>query len=243
MDKDNFGSSLVIGALLLAVALVGSTYFVSQSIDRANGKLRQVVANFEDLGGPGRVAAAAPSRPTSPEPERRYEVAVGPSPVKGDEKAAVTIVEWSDFQCPFCSRVAPTLARIEKEYGDQVKLVFKHLPLPMHTKAPAAHAAAEAAHRQGQFWEMHDRIFAAQSRMDPGHFVAYAQEMGLDVDRFRDDVDSAGVKKQIDADMAQATELGVRGTPSFFINGRFLSGAQPFEAFKRIIDEELRKAS
>jgi len=124
-------------------------------------------------------------------------------------------------------------------------VVWKHLPLRIHPKAPDAHAASEAAHRQGKFWEMHDLIFAKTNWREAtaDTYVAYAEELDLDIDRFKRDVASADVKKRIDADSAEAARLGVTGTPGFFVNGKFLSGAQPFESFKRLIDEELARAS
>jgi protein-disulfide isomerase len=131
------------------------------------------------------------------------------------------------------------MKRVQEAYGDEVRIVFKHLPLRMHAKAPAAHAAAEAAHRQGKFWEMHDRIFANQSSMSPEKYAEYAREIGLDLEKFEKDIASAEVKKKIDRDAAEAARLGVTGTPGFFVNGRFLSGAKPFESFKAMIDKEL----
>ncbi len=122
-----------------------------------------------------------------------------------------------------------------------MQIVFKHLPLRMHSKAPAAHAAAEAAHRQGKFWEMHDRIFANQRQLSPEKYLEYAQEIGLDLDKFKRDSASPEVKKRVDDDAQQAASLGVTGTPGFFVNGRFLSGAKPFAAFKTVIDEELAR--
>jgi len=124
-----------------------------------------------------------------------------------------------------------------------VQLVFKHMPLSMHSNAPLAHAAAEAAYRQGRFWEMHDAIFAAQRELTREKFLQSAAEIGLDVERFKKDIESDEVKARIAADVEAADRIGVTGTPAFFINGRFLSGAQPFEAFKRIIDEELERRS
>jgi protein-disulfide isomerase len=118
-------------------------------------------------------------------------------------------------------------------------LVFKHQPLDFHAKAPAAHAAAEAAHRQGRFWEMHDKIFENQKQMSPEKYVEFAGELGLDVEQFKKDVASAEVKSRIDADKKEAAKLGSTGTPGFFVNGLFLRGAKPFEAFKEIIDKEL----
>jgi protein-disulfide isomerase len=122
-----------------------------------------------------------------------------------------------------------------------VKIVFKHLPLAMHKQAPAAHAAAEAAHRQGRFWEMHDLIFANQRQLSADKFYEHAATLNLDVEQFKKDYLSAEVKKAVDADAKEAGSLGVTGTPGFFINGRFLSGAKPFDAFKEVFDEELKK--
>ncbi len=120
-----------------------------------------------------------------------------------------------------------------------MQIVWKHLPLAMHKNAPAAHAAAEAAHKQGTFWEMHDLIFANQRELTAEKFNEHAAQLGLDVARFKADYMSPEVKKRVDADSREAGTIGVTGTPGFFINGRFLSGAKPFADFKVIIDEEL----
>ncbi len=117
--------------------------------------------------------------------------------------------------------------------------MFKHMPLSIHAKAAAAHAAAEAAYRQGKFWEMHDKIFEKQREMSPEKYLEYAAELALDVEQFKKDIASAEVKTRIDADSSDARKLGATGTPAFFVNGFFLSGAKPFEAFKEIIDKEL----
>ena len=120
-----------------------------------------------------------------------------------------------------------------------MQIVWKHLPLDIHAKAPAAHAAAEAANRQGKFWEMHDKIFGNQQGMAPEKYVEYAKQLGLNVETFKKDVASEAVKKRLDEDVKEAASLGVSGTPAFFINGLFTSGAKPFEQFKQIIDQEL----
>jgi predicted DsbA family dithiol-disulfide isomerase len=112
----------------------------------------------------------------------------------------------------------------------------------MHSKAPAAHAAAEAAHRQGKFWEMYEKIFEGQKEMSPAKYEQWATEIGLNLDRFKKDAASPEVKKRIDADAQEAAAIGITGTPGFLINGRFLRGAQPFNSFKGIIDQELKKA-
>ncbi len=113
------------------------------------------------------------------------------------------------------------------------------MPLGIHSKAAAAHAAAEAAYRQGKFWEMHDKIFEDQRGMSPEKYLEYAAELSLDIEQFKRDIVSAEVKSRIDADSSDARKVGATGTPAFFVNGRFLSGAKPFEAFKEIIDKEL----
>ncbi len=239
------GGPIVLAAVILGIAVVGGSYLVSSSVDAGIEELAGVRAALSDLEGSFQQAAApsrpAPSQPRRPDPAKKYSIGVKDSPVLGSEDAKVQIVEFSDFQCPFCNRVQPALQQVRKEYGDQVQLVFKHLPLRIHPKAPAAHAAAEAAHRQGKFWEMHDAIFANPREMSPERYEQYAQELGLDLERFKADVASESVKKRVAADSSEAASLGVSGTPSFFINGRYLSGAQPFEEFKKRIDGELGK--
>ncbi len=128
---------------------------------------------------------------------------------------------------------------MQEEYGDQVRIVFKHMPLSIHPKAPAAHAAAEAAFRQGKFWEMHDKIFEKQREMSPEKYLEYAAELELDLEQFKQDLASSEVKSRIDADTKDAAKVGATGTPAFYINGLHLSGAKPFEAFKEVIDKEL----
>jgi protein-disulfide isomerase len=238
MDRN--GLPVIVAALVLGTAIVSSALLVRSSLEQSSEKLDAVIAALEKAPAPAPAAAPAPSR-RGLDPNKRYSVDTKGAPTKGAVEGSVEIVEFSDFQCPFCARVNPTLDRIEKEYGDKVRISFKHLPLRIHPKAPEAHAAAEAAHRQGQFWEMHDRIFANQRQLSKAQYEKYAQEMGLDVDQFRTDMASPAVKGKVSADQAEAAKLGVTGTPSFFVNGRYLSGAQPYESFKRLIDEELRK--
>jgi protein-disulfide isomerase len=243
MSENSSGRATLIAALLISFSIIGASFFVASSLDRATAQIEVVTEIFEDFP----VAAAArpndrPSRPNRPDSNREYEVALGASPVRGGENAAVTIVEWSDFQCPFCNRVTPTLAKIEEEYGDRVRFVFKHLPLSIHPQAKAAHAASEAAFKQGKFWEMHDLIFANQRDLAVPTLEGHAVAIGLDMVKFRRDVQAEDVAKRINEDLEQAATLGVSGTPSFFINGKFLSGAQPFANFKRVIDEALEKS-
>jgi len=236
--------AVIVGVAVFAgsMALTRSLDRMTQQLDRSTGRLdeiRDAVAEAKDALSNLQIAAAPGGKGV--DPNKRYTVETKGSPALGPDTAPVTIVEFSDFQCPFCGRVGPTLKQIKKEYGDQVRIVFKHQPLDFHAKAPAAHAAAEAAHRQGKFWEMHDKIFADQKAMSPEKYVEYATELELDVDQFQKDVASADVKKKVDADKKEAARLGSSGTPGFFINGLNLKGAKPFEAFKEVIDKELAK--
>jgi protein-disulfide isomerase len=244
MAENSSGRSTLIAALVISLSIIGGSFFVANSLDRATAQIELATEKLADLpiaAAPG--ANAPPNRPQRPDPGKEYKVEIGEAPTRGNEKASVTIVEWSDFQCPFCNRVSPTLAQIKEEYGDQVRFVFKHMPLSIHPQAAGAHAASEAAHRQGKFWEMHDRIFKNQRDLQVSTLERYATEIGLDMDQYRRDVTADEVAERINEDMKQAQKLGVTGTPSFFINGKYLSGAQPFANFKRYIDEAIEKSS
>jgi protein-disulfide isomerase len=246
-SNSNLGSSLIVAAVIVGLSIVTGSFMMKTAHDQSSEQLAAVLGEMQDLSA--KVAAApaaagrpsAPSRPGRPDPSKVYKVDIGDAPAKGPRTAKVKIVEWSDFQCPFCGRAGPTLEQVQKEYGEQVQIVFKHLPLSMHKKAPGAHAAAEAASRQGKFWEFHDKLFANQRQLDDATYLKYAEELGLDIPKFKADSASPAVKARIAEDMAQASKLGVTGTPAFFVNGRFLSGAQPFPAFKTVIDEALAK--
>jgi protein-disulfide isomerase len=243
MQGNSSGGGLVAAALILGASILGSAYLLTMSIDRGSAQLASLNESLKAAANAPAAAPrpSAPSAPGRPDPQKVYDIEVGDSPVRGSKNAKITIVEWADFQCPFCVRVNPTLEKINNEYGDKVRVVFKHLPLSMHTKARAAHEASEAAHRQGKFWEMHDRIFAKPKDLSPETYLRYAGEIGLDIDKYKSDISSTSVRKVVDEDLAMARKLGVSGTPSFFINGRFLSGAQPYQSFARLIDEELAK--
>jgi protein-disulfide isomerase len=168
----------------------------------------------------------------------RVEVeAVGPS--KGPQTAKVTIVEFSDFECPFCSRAAETVKQVEQAYGDKIRLVFRHYPLPFHQQAPKAAEAAACAADQGRFWEMHDTMFGHQDQLATEGLKSLARMAGLDGAKFDACLDGGAKAEAVKKDMEAGKEAKVNGTPAFFINGRVLSGAQPFEAFKEVIDAEL----
>ncbi len=215
------------------------------SIDQKQDALMGRIAAVEDKLD--RAPAPAPGntakkRPNKPKPELTYKVNVSDEPAKGPATAKVTLVEWSDFQCPFCSRVGSTLKQLQKDYGDDLRIVFKHNPLSRHPRAMPAAVAAEAARKQGKFWEMHDKLFANAKQLTDENFLAWAAEIGLDLEAFKKDLTDPGLKQRVTRQQRQGMTLGAGGTPSFFINGRFLSGARPVESFKALIDEEMNKA-
>jgi len=168
---------------------------------------------------------------------------VDDDPSKGPADAPVTIIEFTDFQCPFCKRGADTVEQIISTYGDQVHIVFRDFPLAaLHPDAPKAHEAGECADEQDMFWEMHDKLFSNQADMSIATMKGYAEDLGLDMDRFNACLDGGAMKAEVDADMADGREYGVSGTPAFFINGLMLAGAQPFDSFVKVIDAQLEKA-
>ncbi len=187
-------------------------------------------------------SAPAPQAAAPAAPAEKVDISAGDAPAKGPKNAPVTIVTYSDFQCPFCSRVVPTMAEIEKNYKDKVRIAFKHLPLPFHNNAQIAAEASMAAHEQGKFWEMHDKMFANQQALDRPNLEKYAQELGLNSAKFKAALDSGKFKDYVQKDAQAAGPVGASGTPTSFVNGRKLEGAVPFANFKTLIDEELAKA-
>ena len=173
----------------------------------------------------------------------RAKVEGSNAPAKGPAAAPVQIVEFSDFQCPFCSRVVPTLDQVAKNYGDKVRIQFRQFPL--HTIHPLAQKAAEAAlcaHEQGKFWEMHDAMFADQKSLAVEQLKEKAGKLGMDAGQFASCLDSGKTAAQVQADLDLGMQVGVNSTPALFINGRLISGAQPYEAMAKVIDQELASA-
>jgi protein-disulfide isomerase len=190
-----------------------------------------------------RPAAQPGQRPAPPreDPNAVYRIPIDGSAAKGPADALVTIVESSDFECPFCKRAAPTLKQVEEAYAGKIRIVFKHNPLPMHSNAVPAATAAEAAGAQGKFWPMHDKLFASAA-LDRPALEQAATELGLDLAAFRAALDGQRFADRIRRDQELVRNVGAGGTPTFFINGRKLVGAQPFDRFKALIDAELARA-
>jgi protein-disulfide isomerase len=204
-----------------------------------------VTASQGGAGGDATPVEIGAVAPTDDADVVRFKVPVtDEQPSKGPDDALVTIVEFSDFQCPFCSRVEPTLTRVMDEYEGKVRIVWRNNPLPMHPNAgPAAELASEAFRQGGdaKFWQAHDLLFQNQRELTREKLESIAQQIGLDMAGVRRALDSNAHQRQIDADQTLARQIGAGGTPNFFVNGRQITGAQPFEAFKTVIDEEIAR--
>jgi protein-disulfide isomerase len=174
----------------------------------------------------------------------KVEVATAGRPERGGgAKAPITIIEFSDYQCPFCKRGEDAIQKVYETYGDKVRIVFRDYPLPFHPQARPAAEAAACAHAQGKFWEYNKKLFANQQALADENLKAYAKDLGLDTAKFDECFAKKAHSAAIDKDLADGAAAGVNGTPAFFINGRSLSGAQPFEKFKEVIDQELAAKS
>jgi protein-disulfide isomerase len=187
----------------------------------------RAVANVEVLIDPPRVPVDVPAN----------------APRYGSVDAPVQIVEWSDFECPYCSRGASTVDELKAKYGDKISVVFRHFPLDFHNNARKAAEAAICAQEQGKFWEYHDKLFANQRALGLEDLGRYADELTLDRAKFQDCLSSGRHAGQVQADFEAGQKVGVTGTPGFFVNGRFLGGALPVDAFSKIIDEEIERVT
>jgi protein-disulfide isomerase len=175
-----------------------------------------------------------------PPPIHRAEVSVNGAPVKGTDKALVTIVKFEDFECPFCKSVQPALEAVMKKYNGKVRIVHKDLPLQaIHPQAQLAAEAARCSGDQGKFWEYHDLLYAKAPKLAATDLNAYAKQISLDTTKFDQCLKSGKYKEAVQKDLSEGAQLGLTGTPTFFINGREISGALPLESFTAIIDEEL----
>ena len=172
----------------------------------------------------------------------RVAVGVDDDPAKGPAKAPVTIVEFSDFQCPYCSRAEAVVKQILENYKDKVRLVYRDFPLPMHPNASKASEAAQCANEQGKYWEYHDALYADQSKLALTDLQATAERLGLKTEAFKTCLDSGKYAAEVSKDLADGQKAGVSSTPSFFINGVPVTGARDYAAFAEIIDRELANA-
>ncbi len=187
----------------------------------------------------GSKAVSTPGHPTAA--PSRVSVSADDDPAKGPLSAPVTIIEFSDYQCPFCAQAEGAVKRILESYQGKVRFVFRDFPSPqIHAYAMKAAEAAACANEQGKFWEYHDALYADQSKLAVAELQATAGRLGLDDGVFRKCLESGKFAGEVSQDMADGIKAGVNGTPSFFINGILLAGAQRYEKFAQVIDTELR---
>jgi protein-disulfide isomerase len=237
------------------VALVGAqpvlafTRLIDEAEAAARAKMAEGVSaeRVYDVLSKANVAAKPPADPEggADDANEVFRIPVGTSPTRGPASAPVTIVEFADYQCPFCRRVESTLRDLGAEYGDRLRLVFKNAPLPDHERAePAAEAALEVRAEKGDaaFWMMHDDLFDHSNDLGDHALVRWAEKAGADGNRIFAAIGKRAHAAEIAADADLAEDFDVQGTPQFFINGRHLAGAQPKERFIAVIEQELKKA-
>ena len=237
-------AALIVAAGVAAAAGCRSD---TQALNEIKDQHRQILSRLADLEQKiDRLAsrpATAQRAQIGPDPTRTYQLPVEGSPVKGSVDAPITIVEFSDYQCPFCARSEELIAQALQAYPTQARIVFKHFPLSAnHPQALPAALAATAAQKQGKFWEMHEILFANQRALSPEQIEGYARRIGLDMKRFKADLESEAVKAQVEADRRLARRAGVRGTPTVFINGRLLQD-RTMDGVRALVDPLLQQAA
>jgi predicted DsbA family dithiol-disulfide isomerase len=205
---------------------------IARFIKQQKGR-EAATAWYEELKKEAKVEILLPAW----EPPKVEVAAVGPA--KGPASAPITIVEFSDFECPFCVRAEQTVKDLLDAYPGKIRVVYRDFPLPNHKQAPKAAEAAHCADDQGKYWEMHGKLFAGEGKLALTDLKGYAREIGLDGGRFDRCLESGEKAKVVESHRKAGEEAGVSGTPAFFINGRLLSGAQPLESFRAIVDKEL----
>ena len=171
----------------------------------------------------------------------RVEVAVDDDPSKGNAKAPITLIEFSDFQCPFCKRARETVNKVLETYGDKVHYVFRDYPLSFHKQAKKAAEATQCAGDQKKYWEYNALLWEKQGQQEIDKLKEYAKELGLNEKQFSQCLESDKYAEEVDKDLEDGITAGVSGTPAYFVNGMLISGAQPFERFQELIDEELER--
>ncbi len=235
------GLTLVGLLLLIALGVVNA-----QAMNGLRLELQPRITELEEIlkgGGnkPPPAAAAAPVVEADALPAGAETLQLGDesSPAIGPAKAPIVLAEFSDFQCGPCGTVRETVETVQLIYGDQVRVIFMHRPLPEHAEARLAHLASMAAHEQGRFWEYAALLYRDPARLGRDDLIRYARELGLDTGRFVADLDSPRLAKEIDSAVAEADQLGVTATPTFFVNGRFFEGAHSIQRFLEEINTEL----
>lgn len=235
VDKTSFTFGFVAGVAIIAVVMLAMGGF--------GGKGGMVAGDFKENTYNAPKAANQPSG----QPQQQQQAAsVRPiqegEPLRGNPEASVDIIEYSDFECPFCLRHEDTVDKILAEYGDKVRFAYRHFPLrSLHPEAQKAAEASECAEEQGKFWEMHDKIFEANAadNMSVDTWKQYAADLGLDTGQFNDCLDNGKYASVVQDELDEGQAVGVRGTPATFINGQMISGAVPYEQMKSVIEAQL----
>lgn len=228
---------IFLGVIVLSLSLTGCQKIMDRYVESYLDRNAEKIAGLIPQGKQNKAKKVK----IEDQLAKAVKVSTEGHPFKGAKNAVVEIVEFSDFECPFCARVLPTLDKILKTYPEQVKVVYRHNPLSFHKNAMKAARASVAAHNQGKFWEMHDILFKNQKKLKMKNIRKWAKKIGLDMKKFNADYKSAKTVKKIKADMKFAKSRKAHGTPAFFVNGVLISGAQPFEQFKSVIDVAIRE--
>jgi len=231
----------------VALALAASGCAQKSDVEAVQATQKEILAKLEKIEkDQGTILAkvqAGPAAPQRPQvdPNKVYEIPVGDSAVRGPKDAPVTIVMFSDFQCPFCAQAAPMVDEVLKAYPKDVNFMMKQFPLrQIHPNADPAARAALAAGKQGKFWEMHDELYKNVRNLTPETIKGIAEKNGLDMKKFEADMNSDEIKKQVDAELALGAKVDVRGTPSLFINGKIAQN-RSVEGLKTQVQAELDK--
>jgi protein-disulfide isomerase len=227
---------------VLALALTAPGCAQKSDIDAVQATQKEIIAKLDKIEKDIAAKAAAPAAAQRPQldPDKVYEIPVANSAVRGPKDAPVTVVMFSDFQCPFCGQAVPVVDDVLKAYPTNVNFMMKQFPLrQIHPNADPAARAALAAGRQGKFWEMHDELYKNNKNLSPETIKGIAEKLGLNMKKFDADQNSDDVKKQIDDELALGAKVDVRGTPSFFVNGKIAQN-RTLEGFKAQIDTELK---
>lgn len=208
--------------------------------DAIQADQQRILAALQRIeAGLAKPRSASPA--AAPGPPVKVTIDVGSSPTRGPQQAAVTLVVFSDFQCPYCAKLEPTLAQVLAAYPSDVRVVFKQFPLGMHPNARPAALASLAAGQQGKFWEMHDLLFQNSADLSRAKLEALALTLGLDVPAFVAAMDGPTLAQQVDSDLAQGRAANVRGTPSLFVNG-WLATNRSLDGLRALIDRELGRS-
>lgn len=236
---------LAIVILLSSIIISASVFFSVSSFSAGMGAWAPTVSVQAPPSAP---SPSAPSPPPSPStaprpPSAPAKIDLSGLPFQGPANAKVTVVEYADFQCPFCARAYPTVKQLMGDYSGKVKFYFKSYPLPFHQNAQKAAEAYECALAQGKSWEYHDKLFengqGDGTGLNNADLKKYAADLGLDTATFNSCLDGGQMASRVAAEAAEGSRNGVSGTPTFFINGQPLVGAQPYGNFKSIIDQQL----